>query len=114
MDVINAYLETMFLPYPQTPRLLEAKEDLRGMMEDAYNEAISAGRSNNEAVGKVIAEFGNIEELRAKHQGTVAGIAPMPSPDTTNPSIAILPCPAAKEPGDKTGAIANEKEVTLA
>ena len=27
-------------------------------------------------------------------------------------SIAILPCPAAKEPGDTTGAIANEKEVT--
>ena len=57
-------------------------------------------------------EFGDIEELRAKHEGTVAGIAPMPSPDETTPSIAILPCPAAKEPGDTTGAIANEKEVT--
>ena len=57
-------------------------------------------------------EFGDIEELRSKHAGTVAGIAPMPSPDQTTPSIAILPCPAAKEPGDKTGAIANEKEVT--
>ncbi len=63
MDIINAYLETMFSPYPQTPRLLEAKEDLRGMMEDAYNEAIAAGYSNNEAVGKVITEFGNLDEL---------------------------------------------------
>ena len=54
MDVINAYLETMFSPYPQTPRLLEAKEELRGMMEDAYNEAASSGRSHNEAVGQVI------------------------------------------------------------
>ena len=57
-------------------------------------------------------EFGDIEELRAKHAGTVAGIAPMPSPDETTPSIAILPCPAAKEPGDTTGAIANGQEVT--
>lgn len=63
MDVINAYLETMFSPYPQSPRLLDAKQELRGMMEDAYNEAIAAGLSNNEAVGKVITEFGNLDEL---------------------------------------------------
>ena len=78
MDVINAYLETMFSPYPQTPRLLEAKEDLRGMMEDAYNEAIAAGRSNNEAVGKVITEFGNLDEL-----APVLGIASDIRPTTT-------------------------------
>lgn len=59
-------------------------------------------------------EFGDIEELRSKHAGTVAGIAPMPSPDQTTPSIAINPCSAAKEPGDTTGAIANELEVTNA
>lgn len=59
-------------------------------------------------------EFGDIEELRTKHAGTVSGIAPMPAPDITNPSIAILPCPAAKEPNDTSGAIANEKEVAFA
>ena len=63
MDVINAYLETMFSPYPQTPRLLEAKEELRGMMEDAHNEAVSSGRSHNEAIGQVITDFGNLDEL---------------------------------------------------
>lgn len=57
-------------------------------------------------------EFGDIEELRSKHAGTVAGIAPLPSPDETTPSLAINPCPAAKEVGDTTGAIMNEKEVT--
>ncbi len=79
MDVINAYLETMFSPYPQTPRLLEAKEELRGMMEDAYNEAISAGRSNNEAVGKVITEFGNLDEL-APILGIISDIRPTTAP----------------------------------
>lgn len=58
-------------------------------------------------------EFGDIEELRAAHADTVDGIAPMPTGEQTTPSIAIKACPAAKEPGDTTGAIANEKEVTL-
>lgn len=59
-------------------------------------------------------EFGDIEDLRTTHQGTVAGIAPMPSPDQTIPSIAINPCASAKQPGDTTGAVSNEKEVTNA
>ncbi len=79
MDVINAYLETMFSPYPQTPRLLEAKEELRGMMEDAYNEAASSGRSHNEAVGQVITDFGNLNEL-APVLGIAAEILPPGQP----------------------------------
>ena len=33
------------------------------MMEDKYNELISEGKSENEAVGTVISEFGNLDEL---------------------------------------------------
>ena len=36
MNVIIAYLDTMFSPYPRTPRMLEAKAELQAMMEDAY------------------------------------------------------------------------------
>lgn len=63
MDVIMAYLDTMFSAYPQTPRLLEAKRELRAMMEDAYSDLIDAGHSHNEAVGRVITDFGNLDEL---------------------------------------------------
>ena len=86
----------------------------KGVKCDGCADRVAAGRSPIcvEACPLRALEFGDIEELRAKHEGTVAGIAPMPSPDETTPSIAILPCPAAKEPGDTTGAIANEKEVT--
>lgn len=63
MNVIIAYLETMFSAYPQTPRLLEAKAELQGMMEDAYTSLITEGRSENEAVGQVIRDFGNLEEV---------------------------------------------------
>ncbi|MDN5964273.1 MAG: permease prefix domain 1-containing protein, partial [Actinomyces sp.] len=70
MDVIIAYLDTMFSPYPATPRLEEAKAELRAMMEDKYSELLASGRSHNEAVGQVITEFGNLDELAA-----VLGIA---------------------------------------
>lgn len=63
MNVILDYLETMFRTYPQTPRLLEAKGELRAMMEDAYADLIARGASENEAVGRVIADFGNLDEL---------------------------------------------------
>lgn len=56
-------------------------------------------------------ESGPIDELRSAHPDAVDAIAPMASPDQTKPSTAILPCPAAKEPGDTSGAIANPKEV---
>ena len=90
------------------------KEAKKGVKCDGCAERVAEGK-NPVCVDSCplrALEFGDIEELRAKHTGTVAGIAPMPSPDETTPSIAILPCAAAKEPGDTTGAIANEKEVT--
>ncbi|WP_187271362.1 permease prefix domain 1-containing protein [Actinomyces ruminicola] len=71
MDTIDTFLEAMFAPYPATPRLLEAKRELHAMMEDAYADAIAAGKSHNEAVGSVITDFGNLEEL-----APVLGILP--------------------------------------
>lgn len=57
-------------------------------------------------------EWGDLDELKAAHPDAVAGIAPLVAPDLTIPSLLIKACPAAKEPGDETGAVANEKEVT--
>lgn len=63
METIKSYLETMFANMPNTPEVLRAKHELWGMMEDKYNELISEGLSENEAVGTVISEFGNLDEL---------------------------------------------------
>lgn len=63
MNVIHAYLDTMFSKYPSTSKMKEAKDELREMMEDAYQAALAAGKSENEAVGQVITEFGNLDEL---------------------------------------------------
>ena len=63
MEAIRNYLENMFLHLPVTPEVLRAKAELAQMMEDKYNELKSEGRTENEAVGIVISEFGNLEEL---------------------------------------------------
>lgn len=63
MQTIKSYLETMFANMPDTPEVRRAKDELYGMMEDKYNELISEGKSENEAVGTVISEFGNLDEL---------------------------------------------------
>ena len=63
METIFNYLENMFLQLPQTPEVLRAKQELGNMMEDKFQELIAEGRKENEAVGIVISEFGNLEEL---------------------------------------------------
>lgn len=63
METIRNYLESMFKNLPQTDAVIKAKYELGQMMEDKYAELIKEGKSENEAVGVVIAEFGNLEEL---------------------------------------------------
>lgn len=81
MNVIHAYLETMFSPYPQTPRMLEAKTELQAMMEDAYQGFVAKGASHNEAIGRVITDFGNLDDL-APVLGIAGEIAPQLAPPT--------------------------------
>lgn len=63
METIKNYLETMFASMPNTAEVRKAKAELLQMMEDKYNELISEGQSENTAVGTVISEFGNLDEL---------------------------------------------------
>ena len=63
METIKSYLEAMFASMPNTPEVKKAKAELLQMMEDKYNELIEEGVSENTAVGTVISEFGNLDEL---------------------------------------------------
>ena len=63
METIRNYLNAMFAGLPDTPEVRRAYIELAAMMEDKYTELIEEGRSENEAIGTVIAEFGNLEEL---------------------------------------------------
>lgn len=63
MDAIRTYLESMFAQLPNTDAVKKAKAELSQMMEDKYLELCKEGKSQNEAVGTVIAEFGNLDEI---------------------------------------------------
>lgn len=63
METIRIYLDNLFAGLPDDERLVRAKEDLLSTMEDKYNSLKAEGKSENEAIGVVISEFGNIDEL---------------------------------------------------
>lgn len=63
MKTIHDYLDSLFLNVPITPETRKAKEDLSAIMEDHYHELISQGKSEHEAIGAVISEFGSVDEL---------------------------------------------------
>ena len=63
MNAIRNYLDNMFRNLPNTEEVRRAKTELLEMMEDKYEELIKEGKTENEAVGIVISEFGNLDEL---------------------------------------------------
>jgi hypothetical protein len=63
MDAIRSYIENIFTNLPKTETVLRAKDEMLANMEEKYHEFKRQGKSENEAVGKVISEFGNIDEL---------------------------------------------------
>lgn len=66
METIVGYLDNMFARLPRTPELNHLREELLSGMEEKYLELKRDGKSENEAIGIVISEFGNIEELTAE------------------------------------------------
>jgi hypothetical protein len=66
MDTIESYLNTVFAQAPDTADVRQVKAEMLANMEEKYQELKANGRSENEAVGAVISEFGNVEELFAE------------------------------------------------
>ena len=63
MDTIKSYVESVFVQLPRTPEMQQLKEDMLTNMEDKYLQLKSEGQSENEAIGTVLSEFGNIDEI---------------------------------------------------
>ncbi len=63
MDVLHAYLDSLFAAWPRTAQVLNLKREMLDTMEDKYEELKRNGKSEHEAIGIVISEFGNIDEL---------------------------------------------------
>lgn len=100
---------TVACPYG-VPTLDPAKN--QSVKCDACQDRVAEGKAPIcvEACPLRALDFGDFQELREKY-GTEAEIAPLPSADLTVPALVIKPCPAAKESGDTTGEVSNEKEL---
>ena len=85
METIRNYLESMFSQLPNTPEVLKAKYELGQMMEDKYSELIADGKSENEVIGTIIAEFGNLDELAES-----LGIGEFVHPQNISPNAKTL------------------------
>lgn len=92
MNVITTYLDAMFSAYPQSDRMIDAKTELGAMMEDAYTSMIAEGRTKNEAIGQVIRDFGNIDEV-APVLGISSDIGPASGDADQGKTSAPLPHP---------------------
>lgn len=92
METIKNYLESMFSRLPNTPEVQKAKYELAQMMEDKYTELKEEGKSDNEAVGIVISEFGNLDELAES-----LGIRSYMNPGNPTPSAKVFPMNEASD-----------------
>lgn len=63
METIKTYLENIFLTIPKNKETLKIKKELFSMMEDKYNELKYNGKTEYEAIGIVVSEFGSIDEV---------------------------------------------------
>ena len=65
MDAIKTYLDNVFAAFPQTERVQALKQEMLDSMEDKYLSLKQEGKSEHEAVGSVISNFGSIDEIAA-------------------------------------------------
>lgn len=63
MDTIFNYVESVFINLPRTSEMEQLKADMLHNMEDKYQDLKGQGVSENEAIGTVLSEFGNIDEI---------------------------------------------------
>ena len=66
MEAIRTYLDNVFAAFPQTEQVKALKAEMLASMEEKYRVLKGEGKSEHEAVGSVIANFGSIEEIAAE------------------------------------------------
>ena len=66
METIRTYLDNVFAAFPQEPRVLALKAEMLADMEEKYHALKREGKSEHEAVGGVIANFGSMDEITAE------------------------------------------------
>ena len=64
-EKIMTYLNNSFASFPQNDATMRMKNDMYCSMLDKFNGLVQGGVSEDEAFGKVVGEFGSLDEIRA-------------------------------------------------
>ena len=81
MSKVTEYIDNLFYLMPRTDAAAEMRQKLIESSEDKYEALLSWGRSEEEALGIVVGEFGSMEEICEE-----LGINPMGSGTNLNPA----------------------------
>jgi len=63
MSKLSAYIDNMFIGLPDTEEVESARQMIQENMTERYQALIAEGKSEAEAFGNAVGEFGSIEEL---------------------------------------------------
>ncbi len=66
--VLESFIDNMFNQLPSTDEMKKLKKNLLDHMQDKYQAYLASGKTENEAVGLVISEFGSIDEILEAYQ----------------------------------------------
>ncbi|WP_225046756.1 hypothetical protein [Lacticaseibacillus kribbianus] len=90
METLKTYLDGLFASVPMTAKTKKAKQDLLDLMTDHYHSELAKGKTQAEAIGLVIGEFGDVDELldalevdsaSGKRRATGQSARPLVTPD---------------------------------
>lgn len=65
MKAIENFVDAMLCSFPRTAETEELRESLLAHAQDKFDALLGEGLGEYEALGRVVAEFGSVEELRA-------------------------------------------------
>lgn len=68
MEILNNYVETMFRDFSDTEANRNLKASILESMTEKYNDLMDDGKTDAEALGVVLAQFGDIEELKEAYE----------------------------------------------
>lgn len=89
METIKSYLDNVFSALPETTEILDLKNELLNNMIDKYDELKASGKADNEAIGIIISEFGNIDELLQEMDITIAEKAEVHTIKAAGPIVSL-------------------------
>lgn len=64
MEKINNFLNNVFASLPSTKEVVDLKKSIEQGMIERYQDLVTEGKSEAEAFGIVVSDFGNIEDIR--------------------------------------------------